>query len=280
VHVIGHDHITHQQKLVPFTNRSQRAHKQVSCANRSQQRQPTVTTEGDKVQVAAAVIAFQILGHQWPPQEPTCNPDTWGTQSCRMLTPLPAQWYPPVMDSTAQGTKNPPGPPAQEKAMTTKIAAILLYVAVLLVISGPCWAQQKDNASECSTVYENHNQTDYGPLKVRVVEGTSVIQVGSQEQPGAPGACFALFTEKDHKRVASVKADSEGHFKIKDVAPGHYRLVARAQGLCTANIPLEVVKSSRDQKRGILVHFRPTGIDTCSYGEVAPVAAKDPPTTR
>ena len=29
-----------------------------------------------------------------------------------MLTPLPAQWYPPVMDSTAQGTKNPPGPPA------------------------------------------------------------------------------------------------------------------------------------------------------------------------
>src|SRR5713226_7830794 len=80
VHVIGHDHITHQQKLVPFANRSQRAHKQVSRANRSQQRQPSVTTEGHKVQIAAAVIAFQILGHERPPQEPTCNPDTWGTQ--------------------------------------------------------------------------------------------------------------------------------------------------------------------------------------------------------
>ena len=25
----------------------------------------------------------------------TCNPDTGGTQSRRMLTPLAAQWYPP-----------------------------------------------------------------------------------------------------------------------------------------------------------------------------------------
>src|SRR4029077_13110582 len=37
-----------------------------------------------------------------PTQEPTCNSDTWGTQSRRMLTPLAAQWYPPVMDSAAQ----------------------------------------------------------------------------------------------------------------------------------------------------------------------------------
>src|SRR6266849_6801791 len=117
MYVIGHNHITHQQKLVPFANRSQRAHKHVSRANRSQQRQPTVTTEGDKVQIAAAVIAFQILGHERPPQEPTCNPDTWGTQSTqsrRMLTLLTAQWYPPVMHSAAQGKSGiSSGPPAK-----------------------------------------------------------------------------------------------------------------------------------------------------------------------
>jgi hypothetical protein len=166
--------------------------------------------------------------------------------------------------------------------MTTKIATILLFGAVLLVFSGPCLAQQKDNTSQCSTTYENHNQTDYGPLKVRTVEGTSAIQVGTQEQPGVPGACFVLFTEKDHKLVASMKADSEGRFKLRDVAPGRYRLVARAEGLCTANIPLEVVKASRGQKSGILVHFRPTGLDTCSYGELAAPKAdgtKSTPTT-
>lgn len=161
--------------------------------------------------------------------------------------------------------------------MTTKIAKTLLCFAVLLVFSEPCFAQQKDNPSQCSTVYENHNQTDYGPLKVRVVEGTSVIQVGTQEQPGAAVACFALFTEKDHKLVATAKADSQGRFELRDVAPGRYRLVARAEGLCTANIPLELLRPSAVSKTEILVHFRPTGIDTCSYGEVAP---KHTPTTR
>src|SRR5713101_3639007 len=103
MYVIGHDHITHQQKLVPFANRSQRAHKQVSCANRSQQRQPTVTTEGHKVQIAAAVIAFQILGHERPPKSPRVTPTRGApsTQSRRMLTLLTAQWYPPVMHSAA-----------------------------------------------------------------------------------------------------------------------------------------------------------------------------------
>src|SRR5712671_4754135 len=74
MYVIGHNHITHQQKLVPFANRSQRAHKQVSRANRSQQRQPSVTTEGHEVQIAAAVIAFQILGHERPPKSPRVTP--------------------------------------------------------------------------------------------------------------------------------------------------------------------------------------------------------------
>jgi hypothetical protein len=167
--------------------------------------------------------------------------------------------------------------------MTTKIARILPFGAVLLVFSGPCLAQQKDKTSQCSTVYENHNQTDYGPLQVHAIEGVSVIQVGTQEQPRVPGACFALFTEKDHKLVASVKADSDGRFELRDVASGRYRLVARAEGLCTANVPLEVVKSSRGRKTEILVHFRPTGIDTCSYGELAAPKAdgtKSTPTTR
>ena len=157
--------------------------------------------------------------------------------------------------------------------MTTKIATILLFGAVLLVFSEPCLAQQKESTSQCSTVYENHNQIDYGPLKVGLIEGTSVIQLapplkGAPTEPGPPGACLVLFTEKDHKVVASVKADSEGRFELRVVPPARYRLVARAEGLCTANIPLEVVKSS-SRKAEIVVYFRPTGIDICSTAELA-----------
>jgi hypothetical protein len=157
--------------------------------------------------------------------------------------------------------------------MTTKITTILFFGAVLFGFR-PCLAQQ--NNAECSTVYENHNQIDYGPLKVAFIEGTSAIQVGppvkgaaESGESGVPGACFVLFTEKDHKLVTSVKADSKGRFELRDVGPGRYRLVARAEGFCTANIPLEVVKSS-GRPAEIRVYFRFPGIDVCSTGELAP----------
>lgn len=119
-------------------------------------------------------------------------------------------------------------------------------------------------------VYENHNQVDYGPLKVNVVEGTTLIQVGMEKQPGVPGACLVLFTEQEHKPVANVRAGADGHFSLKDISPGRYRLAARAEGFCTANIPVEVVKRRRRAVE-IVVHFLPSGIDTCSYAEVVPV---------
>jgi|SRR5580700_4146879 hypothetical protein len=162
---------------------------------------------------------------------------------------------------------------------TLKVIGLLFASFVLLFSERQYLAQQGDDASQCSTAYENHNQIDYGPLKVRAIGGTTIIQVGAQKQSGVPGACFALFTEKEHKLVASARADSEGRFELNDVLPGRYRLVARAEGLCTANVPLEVLKPLHGRKTEILVHFRPTGIDTCSYGELSPLAAKPTPTT-
>ncbi len=146
--------------------------------------------------------------------------------------------------------------------------SVLLSAMGLLLHVGTCFAQHASDSGQCSPVYEDHNQIDYGPLKVQVVEGTTIIEVGGTHQPGVAGACFVLFTEGDHKLVASAKADSNGRFELKDVMQGRYRLVARAEGLCTANIPLEVVKHSSRTRREILVHFCPSGIDTCSYGDL------------
>jgi hypothetical protein len=156
-------------------------------------------------------------------------------------------------------------------ARTSRIALVLLYVATLLVLWGPCCAQQRKDDSECSAVYEDHNQTDYGPVKVNVIQGGSKIRIGDQIFPGAAGACVSLFTERGHKLVSSVKAGEDGSFDLGGVAPGRYRLLAQAAGFCTANVPIRVVKSSSGRKSGItlgiLVYFLPTGIDKCSYGE-------------
>jgi|SRR5438309_1917630 len=166
--------------------------------------------------------------------------------------------------------------------MRLHIVLVLLDLSILAAT--PCNAAQKGDAPcASSTVYENHNQIDYGPLKVRAVRGMGIVEVGDKTQPGraVPGACLSLFTEKDHKLVASVAADSEGRFRFDAVSSGRYRLVARADALCIANIPVEVVRSSR-KKTEILVHFRPAGIDTCSYGDLAESkrdSAKPGPTT-
>jgi hypothetical protein len=162
--------------------------------------------------------------------------------------------------------------------------SVLAFLGLALLAVKPSMAAQKgDNPCPSSTVYENHNQVDYGPLKVRAVLGAGVVESGDKTQPGkrVRGACLSLFTEKDHKLVATVAADSEGRFRFDTVSSGRYRLVARAGGFCVANIPLEVVTSLR-KKTEILVHFRPAGIDTCSYGDLAVSkrdSAKPAPTT-
>jgi hypothetical protein len=161
--------------------------------------------------------------------------------------------------------------------MTTQSATKLLLAILLLALSKPCHAQQHSDPPECSTAYENRNQIDYGPLKVRLVAGAAIIQLDSKELQDVPGACFVLFTENDHKLVASAKADSAGRFAIIGVAPGRYRLIARTDGLCTANIPLELLKPSRRRKTEIQVHFQARGIDSCSYGELVKVLATPAP---
>ncbi len=156
----------------------------------------------------------------------------------------------------------------KKKTMRAHKVAVSFLTIVALTAANRCLAAPHDgDSSKCSTAYENHNQVDYGPLKVYAVRGTTDIQVGTQTQRGVPGACLVLFTEKDQKLVASVEAGADGHFEVKDVVPGRYRLVARADGLCTTNIPLEVVKSSR-RKMKIVVHFRAASTDDCSYGEI------------
>jgi hypothetical protein len=122
-------------------------------------------------------------------------------------------------------------------------------------------------------IYEDHNQVDYKPLKLATIQGRGVVEIQNKvikPNETVPGACLSLFT-LDHKLVMSATADSKGEFRFAGVAPGRYRLIAHAQGFCTANIPIQVVNASSRSKlqaNEILVHYRLTGIDKCSWGEL------------
>jgi len=149
-----------------------------------------------------------------------------------------------------------------------KRTTLITIAPLLLAINVSCPAQQRDGTIQCSTEYEDSNQIDYGPLKISAVRGTTLIQIGNKQQPDVPGACFVLFTEKDHKVIANVRSSKDGRFEFQGITPGQYRLVARADGLCTANVSLEVVKSSQKQKTELLIHFIAVSLDTCSFAEL------------
>jgi len=88
-----------------------------------------------------------------------------------------------------------------------------------------------------------------------------------------PKVCLAVFTEQGHKLAVCGETDAEGGFSFQSVPPGRYRLIATAYPLCAANVPLQVVKRLTT-KQVRLVHRKPRGLDTCSYGEaVRPKAA-------
>jgi hypothetical protein len=144
--------------------------------------------------------------------------------------------------------------------MNYRKLTLLIFAAALL--AAPSFARQKGDSSPCVAGYENHNQIDYGPLVVQDVQGT----ITDPQQVAVPKVCVGIFTEKDHKLVATTESDADGKFSLQSVPPGRYRLVVKADPLCAANVPLQVVKSQK-KKQVLRVHMKPRGLDSCSYGE-------------
>lgn len=83
-----------------------------------------------------------------------------------------------------------------------------------------------------------------------------------------PNVCLGLFTEREHRLVESAVTDQEGRFNFGQVNPGRYRLVAKYEGFCTANVPVQIMRISSKLKprRNLLVlHMQLAEIDSCSY---------------
>ena len=79
--------------------------------------------------------------------------------------------------------------------------------------------------------------------------------------------CIGIFTETDHKLIAATETDDNGHFELKGVPGGEYRLVAKYKSFCPANAEVRIERRSRSKKL-LTVQMRLAGLDTCSFVEL------------
>ncbi len=145
--------------------------------------------------------------------------------------------------------------------MTTMKKARIATLGLVMVNVGAHagWGQ---SAAVPVPVYVDENSQDPAPLKLDGLEG-KVQGLGGDPMPRA---VVSLFTEeKPHVLVASVNSERDGKFRFDKVAKGFYRVIARVDGLCTANIPVKI-ESSLLAGRRLIITMRPKDIDTCSYG--------------
>jgi hypothetical protein len=116
-------------------------------------------------------------------------------------------------------------------------------------------------APATAPAYVDENPADPAPLKLNGVEG-SVRGLGGDSMSMAK---VSLFTENGHALIATVTSDKDGKFRFDKVGKGLYRVVARVEGLCTANIPI-LVESSMLAKHRLVITMQPKDVDKCSYG--------------
>ena len=118
--------------------------------------------------------------------------------------------------------------------------------------------------------YGNRNQVDPTRSTVGRLSGHAISEAGDPaKQIGPVPVCLGVFTEKDHRLVASAVADEDGRFNFGSIPSGWFRLVVRdpQNAFCLANMPLHVVKWPRGKKKPLVIHMRPAGLDDCSYGD-------------
>jgi hypothetical protein len=146
--------------------------------------------------------------------------------------------------------------------MTLKLLTLIFIILIVTPVS----AQQKEEPCKTPITYENRNQIEYSPLPIQIVSGVA------QDKDGAriPGVCLGLFTEKEHRLVATAVTDEEGNFQFNQVPPGRYRLVAKYSGFCPANTLLRLTRRASNKKmktKTLVLHMETAKIDHCSYGD-------------
>ena len=144
----------------------------------------------------------------------------------------------------------------------------LLYVFFALLTASAAFAQASPQICPTAGEYVDCNKTDPRSLPIRVVTGRVVEETGDPEKKERPlkEACILLFTENEHKLVASMTADDKGHFIFDKIKSGLYRLVVRhpQNTSSMANGRIHVYPRGQGpvpKSIGLVIHFSST--DSC-----------------
>ncbi len=143
-------------------------------------------------------------------------------------------------------------------------------LAIIFLFVCPLARAQQPPKCKSQIEYGNRNQVDPKRSNVRRLSGRVIMEVGDPaKELGPVPACLGLFTEKDHRLVASAVTDEDGHFRFNSIPAGRFRLVVRdpQNAFCLANMPLRVVAWPRGTTKALVIHMRASGIDDCSYGD-------------
>jgi len=154
------------------------------------------------------------------------------------------------------------------------LRTVLTAVVVLWLVPTRAATYQGPASCDQATKYEEARfGVSIKPLKLANVRGRAVIEdpFGHIRRGEIPrGVCLSLFLADSHKFVSSTTADDKGNFDFGPVEPGRYRLVARAEALCTGNIPVVVARSARKARhRGMVLLFRLAQLDVCTSADYA-----------
>jgi hypothetical protein len=144
--------------------------------------------------------------------------------------------------------------------MKTGMGWVRLGACGLLALGPMARGQAAAPATVDAAVYVDENPREPAVLKLDGLEG-SVRGLGGDALPMAK---VSLFTEDGHALLATVETDKDGKFRFK-ADKGFYRVVARVEGLCPANVPVKV-GSSVLAKHKLVITMVAKDIDTCSYG--------------
>src|SRR5436190_2950150 len=131
-------------------------------------------------------------------------------------------------------------------------------IVTLLFLALPALVHAQQLTCKSPIEYGNRNQVDPKRSNVRRLSGRVIMEVGDPaKELGPVPACLGLFTEKDHRLVATAVADEEGRFKFNSVPTGRFRLVVRdpQNAFCLANMPLHVVAWPRGTTKSLVIHM-------------------------
>jgi protocatechuate 3,4-dioxygenase beta subunit len=112
--------------------------------------------------------------------------------------------------------------------------------------------------------YENRNQVDPTPLKLRLIKGVATDENGA----AIPGVEIGLFADPDHALQMTAETNAQGEFAFDRVSPGSYRVVAKSPGYCPANVRVLIGVGHGFSSGPIRMHMRVGGIDVCSFGSL------------